>query len=448
MNLAKYQNIFFIGIGGIGMSALARYFKSRDLNVAGYDKTPSAITKALENEGIPVHFTDGVSQISSDFKEIEKTLVVYTPAIPVGSEELNYFNQNGFDVFKRARVLAEIANIGKSIAVGGTHGKTTTSSLIAHIFNQKSHKVSAFLGGIAKNFETNFIAGSSDIVVLEADEFDRSFHFLEPDIALITSMDADHLDVYGTDEKIQEAFSDFAKRIKPNGKVVAKYGLPLEGIKYGLTPKADYSANDITIRDGRYHFTLATKDGQKASITTGLPGRHNVENAVGAAAACLEFGLPLPQVVSGIESFTGVIRRFDLRVRNEKHIYIDDYAHHPEEISAFLKSVREMYPGKKISAIFQPHLFTRTRDFISGFAESLALADELILLDIYPAREEAIPGVTSEWLLSIIELANKKLLTKKETLAWVTSAQPELLITIGAGDIDRLVEPITAILEA
>jgi len=447
MNLAKYQNIFFIGIGGIGMSALARYFKSRGLNVAGYDKTPSAITKALQNEGVAIHFIDGVSQISSDFKAIEKTLVVYTPAIPVGSEELNYFNQNGFDVFKRARVLAEIANIGKSIAVGGTHGKTTTSCLITHIFNQNTQQVSAFLGGIAKNFESNFVAGSTDTVVLEADEFDRSFHFLEPDIALITSMDADHLDIYGTDEKIQEAFADFAKRVKQNGKVVAKHGLPLPGITYGLTPKANYSATDITINDGRYKFTLTTKNGNKATITTGLPGRHNVENATGAAAACLEFGLPLQQVVKGIESFTGVIRRFDLRAKNANHIYIDDYAHHPQEIKAFLNSVREMYPDKKITAIFQPHLFSRTRDFISGFAESLALADELILLDIYPAREEAIPGVTSEWLLSLIELADKKLLDKKETLAWVKSNKPELLVTIGAGDIDRLVEPITAILE-
>ena len=448
MNIAKYQNIFFIGIGGIGMSALARYFKSRGKNVAGYDKTPSAITKALENEGIPVHFIDGVNQIANSFKEIEKTLIVYTPAIPVGSEELNYFNQNGFDVYKRARVLAEIANVGKSIAVGGTHGKTTTSSLIAHIFNQKSNKVSAFLGGIAKNFETNFVAGTTNTVVLEADEFDRSFHFLEPDIALITSMDADHLDVYGTDEKIHEAFTDFAKRVKPSGKVIAKYGLPLRGITYGLHSKADYSAQNISINDGRYSFTISTKKGETASVTTGLPGRHNVENAVGAAAACIEYGLPLQEVVRGIENFTGVVRRFDLQVKNEKHIYIDDYAHHPQEISAFLNSVREMYPGKKISAIFQPHLFTRTRDFISGFAESLALADELVLLDIYPAREEAIPGVTSEWLLSIIELADKKILSKKETIDWVKTSKPELLVTIGAGDIDRLVSPISAILES
>ncbi len=447
MNLAKYQHIYFLGIGGIGMSALARYFKSRNMQVSGYDKTPTTLTNALNEEGIPVHFTDGVQHIPNQFRQIEKTLVVYTPAIPTQNEALNYFMQNGFDVYKRARILAEIANQGKSIAVGGTHGKTTTSSLIAHIFNQQKNVASAFLGGIAKNFKTNFVAGKSDLVVLEADEFDRSFHFLSPDIAVITSMDADHLDIYGTDEKIQEAFIDFAKRVKPSGKVVARFGLPLNGITYGLAPKATYRAENITITDGRYQFTLVTKTGEKATVTSGLPGRHNVENAVGAAAACLEFGLPLAQVAKGIETFEGVNRRFDVRVKNKKHIYIDDYAHHPEEITAFLNSVREMYPNKKITAIFQPHLFTRTRDFINGFAQSLALADSLILMDIYPAREEAIAGVTSAWLLSKIDLNDKKILGPKEILAFVKQEKPELLITIGAGDIDRLAEPLTALLE-
>ena len=448
MNLDKYQHIYFIGIGGIGMSALARYFKSRNKLVAGYDKTPSTLTKALEAEGIPVHFKDGVNQIASDFKQIEKTLIVYTPAIAAQNEQLNYFMQNGFDVHKRARILAEIANYGKSIAVGGTHGKTTTSSLIANIFNRQRNKASAFLGGIAKNFGTNFIAGETDLVVLEADEFDRSFHFLEPDVALITSMDADHLDIYGTDEKIKEAFTDFASRVKPKGKVIVKHGLPIKGITYGLDKKANYYAENISISAGAYHFTLVTKNNKKVEITSGLPGRHNVENAVGAAAACIEFGLPLSDVAEGIASFKGVWRRFDVCVKTDKHIYIDDYAHHPEEIKAFLNSVREMHPGKKITAIFQPHLFSRTRDFISGFADVLSLADDLILLEIYPAREEPIPGVTSGWLLSKVALKSKRILGTKETLAFVKAEKPELLVTIGAGDIDRIVEPITQILSA
>lgn len=446
MNLAKYQNIYFLGIGGIGMSALARYFKSRGKKVAGYDKTPSEITRALENEGMHIHFVDGVGQIDRDFKDIETTLIVYTPAIPADSEELEYFQKNEFDVYKRARILAEIANQGKSIAVGGTHGKTTTSSLITHIFNQNKAVASAFLGGIAKNAGTNFISGSTNTIILEADEFDRSFHHLAPDIALITAMDADHLDIYGTEAAIQEAFKGFAGRIKEGGKLIHKYGLPLTGISYGLTKAADYSATEIRIENGTYGFTLNTPAGDKIAMTTGLPGRHNVENAVGAAAVCLEFGLPKEKVAKGIASFTGVARRFDVKVKTDNHVYIDDYAHHPEEIRAFLSSIRELYPNKKITAIFQPHLYSRTRDFAEGFAETLALADELVLLDIYPAREKPIPGVTGKWLFSKIPLQKKCLIDKKDVKNWVATNQPELLVTIGAGDIDRLVQPLTDML--
>ena len=448
MNISNYNSIFFIGIGGIGMSALARYFKSRGKLVAGYDRTPSDITKALENEGIAVHFVDSVGQIDRDYKNIESTLVVYTPAIPEDCEELEYFQKNGFDVLKRARVLAEIANHGKSIAVGGTHGKTTTSSLITHIFNQNKAVASAFLGGIAKNAGTNFISGSTNTIILEADEFDRSFHQLEPDIALITAMDADHLDIYGTEAAIQEAFQGFAKRVKPNGKLVHRVGLPLTGISYGLSADADYSATEIRIENGTYGFTLNTPAGEKIKITTGLPGRHNVENAVGAAAVCLEFGLTMEKVAKGIASFNGVSRRFDVKVNTESCVYIDDYAHHPEEIRAFLNSVRELYPNKKITAIFQPHLYSRTRDFAEGFAETLALADELVLLDIYPAREKPIPGVTGIWLFNKIELKNKHLIDKKEVKDWVAAKRPELLVTLGAGDIDRLVQPLTDLLSA
>jgi len=447
MNLANYHSIYFVGIGGIGMSALARYFKSRGKRVAGYDRTPSDITKALESEGIAVHFVDSVGQIDRDYRNIETTLVVYTPAIPEDCEELVYFQKNGFDVLKRARVLALIANQGKSIAVGGTHGKTTTSSLITHIFNQNKAVASAFLGGIAKNAGTNFISGSTNTIILEADEFDRSFHELEPDIALITAMDADHLDIYGTEAAIQEAFKGFAKRVKPNGKLIYKHGLPLTGISYGLTAEADYAAHNIQIENGAYHFDLHSPT-QKAHFTCGLPGRHNVENAVGAAAVCLEFGLPMEKVVKGIATFKGVARRFDVKVNTESCVYIDDYAHHPEEIRAFLNSVKELYPNKKITAIFQPHLYSRTRDFAEGFAETLALADELVLLDIYPAREKPIPGVTGKWLFNKINLKNKHLLDKKEVKEWVTAKRPELLVTLGAGDIDRLVQPLTDLLSA
>lgn len=447
MTLSAYNNIYFIGIGGIGMSALARYFKSRGKRVAGYDKTPSPITQALEKEGIAIHFTDGVGQIDRAFKDIESTLVVYTPAIPKENEELIYFLENGFDVYKRARILAEIANQGKSIAVGGTHGKTTTSSLITHIFNQHSPMASAFLGGIAKNSGTNFISGTGDTVILEADEFDRSFHHLQPDIALITAMDADHLDIYGTEEAIKEAFESFATRVKPGGKLIHRIGLPLKnGITYGLDSKADYSATEIRIENGTYGFVLNTPAGEHINITCGLPGRHNIENAVGAAAACLEFGVKLEKVARGIAGFSGVSRRFDIRVKNERHIYVDDYAHHPEEIRAFLNSVREFYPDKKITAIFQPHLFSRTRDFANGFAETLALADELILMDIYPAREKPIAGVSSDWLFNKIDMKHKMRMDFTKVKDYVETEKPELLVTIGAGDIDRLVQPLTDIL--
>ncbi len=448
MKLEKYNNIYFIGIGGIGMSALARYFKSRNKRVAGYDKTPTDITKALEKEGITIHFVDGVSQIDRDYKDIESTLVVFTPAIPSDNEELVYFRQNNFDVYKRARILAEIANQGKSIAVAGTHGKTTTSSLITHIFNQNKAMASAFLGGIAKNAGSNFISGSGKTVILEADEFDRSFHQLEPDIALITAMDADHLDIYGTPQALEQAFADFAKRVKPSGTLILRHGLPLHGITYGLTKDADYHAKAIRIENGTYSFTLVTPEGEEREVTTGLPGRHNVENAVGAAAACLEYGVTMDKVVKGITSFTGVARRFDVHVKNDNYIYIDDYAHHPEEIRALLNSIREMYPGKKITAVFQPHLYSRTKDFALGFAEVLALPDELIMLEIYPAREKPMAGITSKWLMSKIELEDKKLMTPDEVKEFVALTPPELLVTMGAGDIDRLVQPIKEILLA
>jgi len=446
MNLEKYHHIYFIGIGGIGMSALARYFKSRGCSVEGYDKTPSRLTDSLQKEGINVHFIDSIGQISHSFKDIEQTLVVYTPAIPTDNEQLQYFTKNNFDVEKRARVLAAIAGRGKSIAVAGTHGKTTTSSLITHIYNQKRAYASAFLGGISKNSETNFTAGSSDVVILEADEFDRSFHHLQPYAALITSMDADHLDIYGTEANIKEAFREFAKRVKPEGKLVSRHDLNLGGTTYGFDTSADYYATDIRVENGQYHFTLHLPNGNQLPLKTGMPGRHNVENAVGAAAICLECGLSIERISSGIETFQGVARRFDVRLNKANHIYIDDYAHHPEEIKAFLASVREMYPGKKMTAIFQPHLFSRTHDFATGFAKELSAADVLILMEIYPAREKPLPGITADWLMEMVQAPVKMKLSAKEIQQYITREKPELLLTIGAGDIDRLVEPISRIL--
>lgn len=446
MKINAYQNIYFVGIGGIGMSALARYFLGRGKNVAGYDKTPTALTETLQKEGISIHFQAGINQIDAAFKNIEKTLVIYTPAISTENEELAYFLENGFQVLKRARVLAEIANAGYSIAVGGTHGKTTTSSLIAHIFNQHKKEVSAFLGGISKNIESNFVHGSSNTIVLEADEFDRSFHQLSPDIALITAMDADHLDIYGSEAAIVEAFTGFAERVKPNGALIHKYGLPLSGITYGLVPQADFFADDISVQDGKFHFTLHAPNDQQITLTTGLPGRHNIENAVGAAAVCYTYGLDLQTISSGIATFGGVVRRFDVRVKTESHVYIDDYAHHPEEIRAFLQAVRELYPNKKVTAVFQPHLYSRTRDFADGFAQALLSADELILLPIYPAREAPIAGITTEWLASKINAKAAKVLDAHHALKYLEEKMPELVVTIGAGDIDKLVKPLTQIL--
>lgn len=446
MSLASYTHAYFIGIGGIGMSALARYFKSRNVHVAGYDKTETPLTKKLQKEGIEITFSEGISHIPEPYKNKEKTLVVYTPAVPASNAQFNYFSTNLYRVLKRAQVLAAIANTGQCIAIGGTHGKTTTSSLVAHIFNQTTPVASAFLGGISANAQSNFVAGSSDVVVLEADEFDRSFHQLKPQIALITSMDADHLDIYENAQNIEAAFGEFASRVVAGGSTVVKYGLPLAGTTYGLHPEADYSAQNIEVKNGKYHFTLHTKSGEIAETFCGLPGRHNVENAVGAAAVCHTFGLPLSQIISGIKTFTGVARRFDVHVKSNQHIYVDDYAHHPAEIKALLASLREMYPGKKITAIFQPHLYSRTRDFASDFASALAATDRLFLLDIYAAREEPIPGVSAQWLLNKIEMSDKQLASPNEVLTTLESSLPELVVTMGAGDIDKLVPQITKIL--
>ena len=447
MNIKRYDRAYFIGIGGIGMSALARYFLKLGWDVAGYDKTESPLTGQLMKEGISIHFDDAQKEIPSFFKNIERTLVIYTPAIPADSAELNYFMDNQFDVLKRARVVAEIANSGFCIAVAGTHGKTTTSTLIAHILKHNKKNVTAFLGGISSNYETNLIAGKAKEVVIEADEYDRSFLNLRPDIALLTSMDADHLDIYETEGEIVKNFRAFMALVKPGGQRIVRSGLDAEGLTYSIDGDADYKGTDIRVQDGEYRFRI--KHGRKATpaIRSGLPGRHNVENAVAAAAVCHQAGLNWEQIASGIETFLGVRRRFEYQVRKKDRVYIDDYAHHPKEITALIRSVRELYPNQRITAIFQPHLFSRTRDFGSDFAKALSLADRLWLMEIYPAREKPIPNINSQWLLDKVELQDKDLLTTKGILKKTAADPSGITLTIGAGDIDRIVQPLKQLLE-
>ena len=452
--MAEYRNIYFIGIGGIGMSAIARYYNAKGFRVSGYDKTPSPLTHALENEGIEVHYEDNTSYVP---KDIETTLVVYTPAIPKDMGELVYVQENGYRVIKRSRMLGEITQGQRCMAVAGTHGKTTTSTLLSHIFTASGEGCSAFLGGISKNYGSNLLIHQNDVVVVEADEFDRSFLQLYPEIAVITSMDADHLDIYGDESHIREAFKAFASQV--SGTVIAKKGLDITAedteakiLTYSYNdPSADFHAV-LTEGDGngRSHFDLHWPGGVIRDCMVGIPGWVNIENAVAASAIGLTYGLDPERIKEALAGFSGVRRRFDIRLENERCIYIDDYAHHPREIAASLTSIRGNYPGRKLTAIFQPHLYTRTRDFAEGFAEALSHADRLILLDIYPAREEPIPGVTSEIIFDGVSLDDKVLLRKEELMRHLESLeapQNEVYMTIGAGDIDRFVEPLAELLK-
>lgn len=452
--MAEYRNIYFIGIGGIGMSAIARYYNAKGFRVSGYDKTPSPLTHALENEGIEVHYEDNTSYIP---KDIETTLVVYTPAIPKDMGELVYVQENGYRVIKRSRMLGEITQGQRCMAVAGTHGKTTTSTLLSHIFTASGEGCSAFLGGISKNYGSNLLIHQNDVVVVEADEFDRSFLQLYPEIAVITSMDADHLDIYGDESHIREAFKAFASQV--SGTVIVKKGLDITAedteakiLTYSYNdPSADFHAV-LTEGDGngRSHFDLHWPGGVIRDCMVGIPGWVNIENAVAASAIGLTYGLDPERIKEALAGFSGVRRRFDIRLENERCIYIDDYAHHPREIAASLTSIRGNYPGRKLTAIFQPHLYTRTRDFAEGFAEALSHADRLILLDIYPAREEPIPGVTSEIIFDGVSLDDKVLLRKEELMRHLESLeapQNEVYMTIGAGDIDRFVEPLAELLK-
>lgn len=437
-----WDNVYFIGIGGIGMSALARYFVANGKVVAGYDKTPSDITDSLEALGVEVHFEDAVKNIPQTCLNIENTLVVYTPAIPQGHLEFEYFKTNNFKILKRSQVLGLITENTFCLAVAGTHGKTTTSSILGHLLNECDVPLTAFLGGICENYNSNLIINGTEVSVVEADEFDRSFLTLSPNLACITSMDADHLDIYGDASELIKSFEDFSKKIKPNGKLFIRNGLPIPGITYGIEDDSDYSVQNIRIENGTYVFDVKTPKTVFENLQFNLPGRHNLSNALIALAMAVEYGCPYRQLAKALASFKGVKRRFTYQIKTDNFVYIDDYAHHPEEINAVHQAVREMYPNKKVLAIFQPHLFSRTRDFIDGFAKSLSQFDEVLLLDIYPARELPMEGVTSAWLLSKMTNENKQLISKTDLLQKIHESNAQIVLTIGAGDIGEEVKHI------
>ena len=458
MEMQKITSVYFVGVGGIGMSALARYFEAKGKHVAGYDKTPSDLTAALINEGIRIHYMDDVALIPADCKQVDSTLVVYTPAIPETHAELNYFRENDFTLMKRAQVLGEITRSERGLCVAGTHGKTTTSSMLAHLLKQSHVDCNAFLGGILKNYNSNLmLSDKSDLAVIEADEFDRSFHWLNPYMAVITAVDPDHLDIYGTPEAYRESFEHFTSLIRPDGCLVIKKGLQLQprlpkGAKlytYSATEEADFFARNIRIGNGDIVFDFVTPTGCIEDVKLGVPVKVNIENGVAAMALAQLNGVTDEEIKRGMASFAGPVRRFDFHLKRNDIVLLDDYAHHPAELKASIQSVKELYPDKKITGIFQPHLYTRTRDFAADFAASLSLLDELILLDIYPAREEPIPGVTSQLIFDQVTLKKKRMIKKEELLDLVKkeAADFQVVLMLGAGNIDRLVEPVKQILE-
>lgn len=443
MNLKNIHTIYFIGIGGIGMSAVARYFCANGKNVAGYDKTPSPITNDLEAIGVSIHFEDAFKNIPISFLNKEETLVVYTPAIPKEHSELNYFLKNDFKVLKRAEILGKITESTFCLAVAGTHGKTTTSSILGHIMQPS--KATAFLGGIAENYNSNLILGEDKVSVVEADEFDRSFLQLSPNIACVTSMDADHLDIYGVHEALQESFKEFANKVTDT-LIVAK-GVPLDGLTYAVNEDADYKAYNLKITNGTYFFDVKTPTSEIKNIEFNLPGKHNIMNSLAALAMADVKGVSLEDIKNRLATFKGVQRRFSYKIKNEDLILIDDYAHHPTEISAVEHSVREMYPNENVLVVFQPHLFSRTKDFIDDFAEALSKFNEVVLLDIYPARELPVKGVNSAWLLEKITTNNKILTTKESLVSRVLKSSAKIIVMLGAGDIGLLVNDVKSALE-
>ncbi len=456
-NLQNIKNVYFLGIGGIGMSALARYFKYTGRNVAGYDSTPTALTEALQAQGIDVHYDDDIRNIPSRWNPRE-TLAIFTPAIPDTHRELSWFREKPIGLLKRAKVLGLICNEKMGIAVAGTHGKTTVSTMVATILNETKAGCGAFLGGISKNFESNLLLPpeASPWIVAEADEFDRSFLHLFPQMALITSIDADHLDIYGEKEKITGSFEKFIGQIKPDGKLVVKKGVALDTRKtpaqlfsYALEGTADFRAESIRLtgEGGYYRFDIITPGDPITGCSLTVPGLINVENAVAAAALAWLTGATATEIRNGLGNFRGVVRRFDVQYKSSRQVYIDDYAHHPAELEAMISSVKALYPGRKITGIFQPHLYSRTRDFAAGFAASLGLLDEVILTPIYPAREEPIPGVSSEIIFERIKNEKKWMLEKAEVSAFLREQPTEVVLTLGAGDIYAIGEQIVDVLK-
>jgi UDP-N-acetylmuramate--alanine ligase len=454
MNLGQINNVYFIGIGGIGMSALARYFNSLGKTIAGYDRAETVLTRELTSEGMNIHYSDNLELIPLPFRKKENTLVIITPAIPSSHAELNYFRNQGFEMKKRAEVLGIISQSKSVIGIAGTHGKTTTSTMVSHLLRNSKFDCNAFLGGISLNYNTNLLLSSkSNFVVVEADEFDRSFLHLHPQAAIVTSIDADHLDIYGNYDEYKKAFADFIAQIKPGGFVVLKKGLDIpvpESIKrftYSLNQVADYYAKNIIAKDGFYTFDLITPCGTIHNIKLGFPGLLNVENAVAAMAMVLTLGSTETELHHAMESFLGVKRRFEYYIKTDKLVLIDDYGHHPEELRYTIESVKELFPGKKVTGIFQPHLYSRTNDFADEFAKSLSLLDDLILLDIYPAREKPIPGVNSEMLLGKVTIQSKTLCSKDKLVDLIKARPlPEVLLMMGAGDIDHYIEPVKKVL--
>ncbi len=435
MGIKDIHRVYFIGIGGIGMSALARYFHLTGKAVAGYDKTETPLTRELAGTGIPIHYTDRQEDIPNIFLEKAGTLIVYTPAVPDTHSGLTYFRNNGYTLKKRAEVLGMITRDTFCFAVAGTHGKTTTSCILAHLLNESGTPLTAFLGGISEDFNSNFLMRGSEYTVVEADEFDRSFLHLSPDIACITSMDADHLDIYGDHENLKKSFLEFTKKVKPGGILLVKSGLPISGLTYGIEDDADYCALNLKVEKGSYVFDLETPETTLKGIRFNKPGRHNLLNGIAALAMALKAGSEPGKLVDAMETFKGVQRRFSYAIKEEGFVFIDDYAHHPTEIDAVFEAVREMHPDKETTVVFQPHLFSRTRDFGDAFARSLEKFDRILLLEIYPAREKPLEGISAEWLLEKIENPSKKLVKKNELTEEIIRHLPEVLITLGAGDI-------------
>ncbi len=441
--LKDIQNLYFVGVGGIGMSALARYVQLLGKTVYGYDKTPSRLTNELITEGIDITFTDAVSEVDQSLVNSENTLVVYTPAIPASNRILQFFISEKYSVIKRAKLLGEVTKNTLCLAVAGTHGKTTTSAILGHLLAECNMPVTAFLGGIAENYNSNFISKGTEITVVEADEFDRSFLQLRPDIACVTSMDADHLDIYGDASSLEQSFQEFAQLVPKKENLLFKKGLPLEGRTVAVNEAADFQAQNIKVENGSYLFDLKTPHQVIEGLRFSLPGHHNLHNAITALGMAISAGTPTPCLPKALDSFKGVQRRFSYKIRREDVVLIDDYAHHPTELNALFQAVSEMYPGDEKLIVFQPHLYSRTQDFVTGFAESLARFDEVLLLDIYPAREEPINGVTSQWLCDKILTLNKKVIPREKLSENVQKSSCRIKLLVGAGDIGAEVEKVT-----